>query len=264
MARYAALITAGGTLSPELAALCGTGSKALAPLHGTPFIQHVIHALRTSGIVDVVGVVGCVAELQAAGVVAGVWADAGATAPENIRRGIVALQNAGYLAGDEPLLLCATDAVFLRGDTVCMLCRVAEESPDADIVFPVVRESDYRTQFPGSPNVFTPLASASVTGSSVQIVRPAAVVAALPYIERAFNARKSQWQMAKLLGAGFVCRFVTRTLTITDAAAKVAQITGLNINAPLFADARVAVDVDNVADYEYAHDYAAEEAFQKP
>jgi hypothetical protein len=73
----------------------------------------------------------------------------------------------------------------------------------------------------------------------------------LPYIEKAFAARKSQWEMAKLLGWSFIGRFVTRTLTVADAVAKVSAVTGLNCYAPVFPDARIAADVDTPADYEY-------------
>lgn len=255
MPGIAALVTAGGLLPPELAAICGTTIKALAPLGDLRFIEHVCAALRASGIVDTVAVVGNVEALRNAGIVADLWVEEGATLPENLRRAIAALRGAGRLQNEERLLLCATDAVFLHADTLRELARVAEEVPDADIVFPLVRQADYERFFPGSPNVYAPLAGERLTGSSVQIVRPAAIERCLPDIERAFAARKSQWQMARLLGAGFVWRFVTRTLTVADAVKKVESATGLNVSAPIFADARVAADVDGVADYEYARRY---------
>lgn len=257
MTRYVALVTAGGLLSPELSALCGTKIKALAPLGDRHFIEHVCAAIRASGTVETIAVVGNVAALRDAGVIADIWVEAGATLPENLRRAIAALREAGYLGGEERLLLCATDAVFLHADTVRELCRAAEDAPDADIVFPLVREADYERWFPGSPNVYVPLAGESVTGSSVQIVRPAGIERSLPHIERAFAARKSQWQMVRLLGAGFVWRFVTRTLSVADAVKKVEGATGLTVHAPFLSDARVAADVDSAADYEYAKRFYA-------
>lgn len=252
MGQYAALITAGGRLTPDLSAVCGTTVKALAPLGTGRFIERVIAGLRESGQVSVIAVVGPVAELQAAGITADVWAEERVTGPENIQQGIVALREAGYLRGEERLLLCATDAIFLNGETVRELIAVAETKPDADIVFPIVRREIYDAQYPGSPNTYAPLADGAFTGSSVQIVRPSAVDRCLPYIEKAFAARKSQWAMAKLLGAGFIWRFVTRTLTVADAVSKVSAVTGLNCYAPIFPDARIAADVDTATDYEYA------------
>ena len=252
MTRYAALITAGGRLSPELAALCGTEIKALAPLGDHRFIEYVIAALRDCGMVNTIAIVGDVAALQNAGVTADVWVNEGASLPENMRRAIVGLCNAGHLRGDDRLLLAATDAVFLHPDTVIALARAADIAPAADIVFPLVRQADYQAAFPGSPNVYAPLAGESLTGSSVQIVRPAAIVRCLPSIERAFNARKSQLKMAQLLGAGFLWRFITRTLTIADAVNKVESVTGLSVCAPILPDARVAADIDTVDDYRYA------------
>ncbi|MBC8136045.1 MAG: NTP transferase domain-containing protein [Fibrella sp.] len=252
MGQYAALITAGGRLSPELATVCGTTVKALAPLGDSRFIERVQRALQDTGMVSVIAVVGPVGELQKAGIAADVWAEEKVTGPENILQGIVALREAGYLIGEERLLLCATDTVFLHGDTVRELIAIAETRPDADIVFPLVQREAYEAQFPGSPNVYAPLADGAFTGSSAQIVRLSAIGRCLPYIEKAFAARKSQWEMAKLLGWGFIWRFITRTLTIADAVAKVSAITGLNCYAPVFQDARVAADVDALGDYEYA------------
>lgn len=252
MGQYAALITAGGRLSPELATVCGTTVKALARLGESCFIERVIAGLQDSGMVAVIAIVGPVNELQAAGIKANIWVEEGITGPENIQRGIVALREVGHLSSEERLLLCATDTVFLHGDTVRELITIAETQPDADIVFPIVQRETYESQFAGSPNIYSPLADGAFTGSSVQIVRPSAIDRCLPYIEKAFAARKSQWEMAKLLGWGFIWRFITRTLSIADAVAKISTITGLNCYAPIFPDARIAADVDTLADYEYA------------
>ncbi|MBC7809101.1 MAG: nucleotidyltransferase family protein [Akkermansiaceae bacterium] len=246
------MITAGGRLSPELAAVCGTTVKALVPLGDSRFIDRVVFALRDSGAVSAIAIVGPVSELQAAGIAADVWADEKMTGPENIQQGIVALREAGYLIGEERLLLCATDAIFLGAGTVIDLLAVAQTQPEADIVFPIVRREVYEQQFPGSPNVYAPLADGAFTGSSVQVVRPSAIERCLPYIEKAFAARKSQWEMAKLLGWNFTWRFITRTLTVDAAVAKVSAVTGLNCHAPIFPSARIAADVDTLADYEYA------------
>jgi molybdopterin-guanine dinucleotide biosynthesis protein A len=252
MRQYAALITAGGRLSPELAAVCGTTVKALARLDESSFIERVMGALRDSGRVSVIAIVGPVGELRAAGVSADVWVEEGATGPENIHRGIAGLREAGHLRDEERLLLTATDTVFLHGDTVRDLIGIAETQPEADIVFPIVRRAAYEARFPDSPNVYALLANGAFTGSSAQIVRPSAIDRCLPDIEKAFAARKSQWQMAKLLGWNFIVRFVMRTLTVADAVAKVSAVTGLNCYAPIFEDARIAADIDTLADYEYA------------
>lgn len=259
-----ALITAGGRLAPEVAGASGATVKALALLEGEPFIGRVLAALRASGAISTIAVAGPVETLRAAGVEADVWAEEGATGPENIQRGIAALRASGTLRGEERLLLCATDVVFLHSDTVRELIRIAAAVPDADIVFPIVRDHHYQRQFPGSPNVYVRLADGAFTGSSVQVVRPAAIEQNLTPIEKAFAARKSQWEMARLLGPAFIWRFVTRTLSSAEAVAKVSALTGLRCHAPIFEDARIAADVDTLADYRFACRVAREEAEKEP
>jgi len=253
-----ALITAGGRLSPDFAASCGTDIKALALLGKQTLIERVIAALRTSGLVSVIGIVGPVVRLQKAGICADLWIEEGPTGPENIQRGIVALRKAGHLRSEERLLLSATDVAFLSADTVQELCHVAEQRLDADVVFPIVRGETYDAAFPGSPNTYAPLMEGWFTGSSVQIVRPDAIERNLPVIEKAFAARKSQIAMARLLGLPFIVRFVTRTLSIAAAEARVGALTGLRCYAPVFTDARIAADIDLLADYQYASRFVAE------
>jgi len=253
-----ALITAGGRLSPDFAAHCGTDLKALALLGKQMLIERVIAALRESGLVSTIGIVGPVERLQGAGVRADLWIEEGQTGPENIQRGIAALRESGSLRSEERLVICATDVAFLHADTIRELHQVAEQRPDADIVFPIVRGETYDTAFPGSPNTYAPLADGRFTGSSVQIVRPDAITRNLPLIEKAFAARKSQMAMAQLLGLPFILRFVTRTLTVAAAEARVGAVTGLRCHAPVFTDARIAADVDLLADYQYACRFIAE------
>jgi len=180
--------------------------------------------------------------------------DEGATGPENIFRGIAALRDAGAHGGGEGhVLLSATDLPFLTGETVrALIAAVEAEAGDADIVFPIVRRRDYERHFPDSENVYARLRDGEFTGGSVQLVRPAAIERNLALIEKAFSARKSQVQMAYLLGLPFILRFLTRRLGVAEAEQQASRLTGCRCRALLFDDARVAADIDGPTDYHYA------------
>jgi len=251
-----AVVTAGGRIDGEFAREAGTDLKALAPVGGRPVIAHVIDALRASGRVSHVFVVGPKARLGAVDTGADEVLEEGATGPENFRRG---LERCAEVRGgdDGPALLCATDLAFLSPEAVRWLADQTGTA-DADIVFPIVDEPTYMAAFPGSPNTFAPLVDGHLTGGSLQIVRPRVILENMHLIEAGFAARKSQLAMARLLGPGLVLRFLFKRLTVAAAEARVAKIIGCRVralrigpDAPGLVGPRLCADIDGPEDYEY-------------
>jgi GTP:adenosylcobinamide-phosphate guanylyltransferase len=247
----AAVVTAGGRLTGALAARAGTDVKALAPVAGQPLLGRAIEALRSAGSVTRIVVVGPRARIEQAALDAGADEvhDEGLTGPDNVRIGLHALFDA---IGDGRAIVASSDLPFLDSDAVGDLLHRARGEPVADILFPVISRSGYEAVFPGSPNVWTPLGGGEYTGGSLVIVRPAALERNRMLIERVFAARKSQFQMARLLGPAFLAKFLTRRLTIPEAETRASQITGCACRALMDADPRISCDVDSLADYDYA------------
>lgn len=151
-------------------------------------------------------------------------------------------------------LVCTSDLPFASADGIEALLQTAPQH--ADLVFPVVSRADYEARFPGSPNVWTKLSGGEYTGGSCLLVRPDALEKNSALIERVFAARKSQWDMARLLGIGFALRFKMGALTITQAEARASELTGCRCVALLGGDPRLSADVDTMADYNYAQEIA--------
>jgi GTP:adenosylcobinamide-phosphate guanylyltransferase len=251
-AGMAAVVTAGGRLSGDLADRAGTTVKALAPLAGAPLLGRVVSALRSAGGVTRIVVVGPKAEIESVARAAGADEvhDEGETGPQNVRIGLRAVLEA--VEGEGRAVVASSDLPFLDPEAVCHLLDRAAGVPSADILFPVISRRAYESVFPGSPNVWAPLAGGEYTGGSLLVVRPAAIERNQALIERVFAARKSQFQMARLLGPVFLVKFLARRLTIDEAEARASQITGCQCRALLDADPRLSCDVDHLADYEYA------------
>ena len=255
-----AVVTAGGRLTGPLADAAGTDLKALAPVGGVPMLARVVTALRGCAGVGRIVVVGPVERVEALACAAG--ADTvlpeGATGPENVERGLRDAAAEARTFAHGQALLAATDAAFLTPGAVASLLEQAGALGDADIVFPVIARADYERVFPGSPNVWTPLGGAEWTGGSLQMVRADALERNRALIERVFAARKSQWEMARLLGLGFALRFKMGKLTIADAEARASQLTGCRCRALVGADPRLAADIDDLADWQWAESFAAQ------
>jgi GTP:adenosylcobinamide-phosphate guanylyltransferase len=247
----AAVVTAGGRLSGDLAERARTDIKALAPVAGNSLLGCVISALRSAGGVTRIVVVGPRDRIESVAFDAGANEvhEEGETGPENVRIGLNALRS---VIGEGRAVVASSDLPFLHPEAVCDLLHRAGNEPAADILFPVVSRAGYEDAFPGSPNVWTPLSGGEYTGGSLVVVRPAALERNRALIERVFAARKSQYQMARLLGPTFLFRFLTRRLTISQAEARASHITGCECRALMDADPRLSCDVDNLADYDYA------------
>ena len=248
--KISAVVTAGGRLSPEWAAASGVTVKALLPIGGETLLRQVISALRGSPCVGRIVVVGPVSEIEPEARAAGaddVLPEA-ATGPENTLIGLRAVKD---VAGNNLTLLAASDLWGLDSEAVTQLLARAQND-EGDILFPVIVRAVYDARFPGSPNVWTPMDGNEYTGGSVMLLRPAAIERNRELIERVFDSRKSQIAMARLLGLSFALKFLFRRLTIPDVEARASVITGCVCRALLDSDARLAADINNQADYEYA------------
>lgn len=244
-----AVVTAGGRLSGPLAEAAGTTIKALAPVGGAPLIEPMLRALAATPGVGQAVIVGPTRELAVLNGVAATVAriEEGATGTENMRRGLEAVEAE---AGEGHVLLCTSDMPFIEAGAIAWLLDNAPR--DADIVYPVIRRADYDAAFPGSPNTWARLAGTEYTGGSILLVRPAAIRRNLALIEQVFHARKSQIGMAGLLGVPFVIRFLTGTLTVPQAEARACALTGCSCRALVGAPPQLAVDIDTLADYQWA------------
>jgi CTP:molybdopterin cytidylyltransferase MocA len=238
-----AVVTAGGRLEGALAEATGQSVKALVALHeGTPMLRRVLEALSGSGVVGDTVVVGPDALKPHVGTAC--LLPEGDNGIENLIRGLNAVDSTQGFA-----LFAASDLPYLCAESVRWLVENAPE--DADIVFPITDRQRYEARFPGTPGAWTKLRDGELTGGSVFLMRPAAVQRNRGLIEKVFNARKSQWQMAQLLGLGFALKFATGGLTVAAAEARATALTGCRCRALPDAHPHLACDLDTHEEWLY-------------
>jgi len=242
-----ALVTAGGRIDGEFAAAVGVELKALIELGGRTVLDRVLTALRDSGRVERIVVVGP-AELEKGADFSGVerLEDAGSLA-ENFLAGM------RHWRDSEFVLCCTSDLPFITGQAICdFLDRCP---PEADLCYGVVTERDLRAAFPESRSMLIPLGGERVTGTGVFRFRPAAVLANEGAIHRVTEARKNRWAMVRLLGWGFLLRLKFNRLTIPVIERRVSQILGCPCQAILGVAPAFAFDLDKLVDWEAARRY---------
>ena len=246
-AMFDAILPAGGTIPPEFAQQVGTSNKALIQFEGRTILERVIDALRASGQVRRIAVIGP-DEVRAASTGADLILPQGSTGPDNILRGLEALAS----QPDPPskVLVVTTDLPFLTPEIVN---RFIDQCPkDVAITVPLISKTEFQQRFPGCECSFIRLRDDTWTAGCMYILDVQALRDAKPYIDKIFEVRKSKVGMAKLLGVGFLYNFLTRTLTVPDVERKIQTMLHCTGKAIMHSPPELAYDIDDMSDYQYA------------
>jgi GTP:adenosylcobinamide-phosphate guanylyltransferase len=249
MPTFDAILPAGGKIPPEFAAKVGTEHKALIEIEGRTVLGRTLDALNATGMVKSTIVIGPeeVRNHPDAGS-ATYKLSPGETGPDNIYLGLNQL-----LAEPEPpqkVLVVTTDLPFLTPD---LIREFIEKCPaDKDICVPLVRSSDFRKRFPGTEATFVKLKDDEWTTGCAYVMDVEALKKAKPHIDRVFENRKSKVGMARLLGPGFVLKWLTKRLTLVDVEAKIMSVLGCSGAAITGSAPELAFDIDYAEDWEYA------------
>jgi hypothetical protein len=253
--RVDVVLPAGGRLSGEFAAEAGSEVKALLTVGGQTLLERALRALRDTGRVDRAVVVGpdAVREHPAAGL-ADVVLPEGASAPENVLRGIDWLAGDGAHAPSARVLVMTTDLPLAHRDAV--LAFLERCPPDADLCVPIVRAEHFQGSFPTCPNTYVPLRDGEWTLGGIFLASPAALAANRAHLERVFQARKSRLRMATLLGPVFLARYLSRRLTVPDIELRCRQILRCSGAAVPLETAELAFDIDLIEHLRCARELA--------
>ena len=242
------ILPAGGTLDPHFAKVALTPVKAMIRTGDNLLIFRAIEALRLSGRVNRIIVVGG-AEVKSAleGRVDAVL-PVGRSLPENILRGVkelLAMPNS-----PERILIVTTDLPYLDEKVLAKWIDMCPEN--VDFCGALVEDSAYLDRFPGSTSTFAKLKGGAYTLGGAYLVKVDSLRRAMPHIEGAVANRKNVMAMAKLLGFGFLTKFMARAVTVEDVEAKISEIIRASVKAVPDSPPELAFDIDDIGDYEYA------------
>lgn len=248
------ILPAGGRISGEFAAETGVSAKALISIHGATVLERTLDAVRETGRVRRAVVIGPreVADHPSSRSADAMLPEGGNSGPANILRGIEWLREQGSSA--DRVLVVTTDLPFLTSDAI--VAFVDSCPADADLCAPLVSKGEFEARFPGSANQYVALTDGDWTMGCGFLVNPEAMIANRHHLERAFAARKSQVGMARLLGLGFILRFLTHRLSVAHIEARCAGMLGCSAKGVAGSAPELAFDMDTTAEYRYAAQYA--------
>lgn len=249
MEKFDAIIPAGGKLDDAFAKVVGTPSKALIKFDDSTILEKTIQALRDSGRIDRIVVVGSREVLNSRAVEKADEAlPEGGSGPENIFRGVDALRQSGRVSPHVVVSTC--DLPFMTGQSVVNFLDKCPEGKHFCV--PLISEEDFLEAFPGASATFVKLRDGTWTTGCLYRIDTEAMSKALHHINSVFLNRKSKLGMARLLGGKFVWQLLTKQLTVESVEKKVEEILGCSGAAVAMAPPELAYDIDFLDDYQYA------------
>lgn len=248
MSTYDAIVPAGGTIDPEFAKLVGTDQKALIEFQGQSILSGILKALRESGVVRNIVVVGSSEVQNRAADFAAIGIAPGQSGPDNIFKGVEKLAQLDPDLRD--VLIVTSDLPFLTAQGVrdyIALCPA-----DKDICVAVVDAQTFNKTYPGTTSTFVSTKDGLFTLGGMFLMNAKKMPELRSSIERVFARRKSKLGMAALIGPMFIAKWMTKTLTIADLENKIQSLLGCSGKAIRGAPPELAFDIDYRDDYEYA------------
>jgi CTP:molybdopterin cytidylyltransferase MocA len=242
-----AVVLAGSPNNGPLKECSPARYEALIPVGSKTMVEHVVRALLKARNIGRILIIGPVAELSALmkGERVSV-ADSAGSILENIGAGL------NLLGGEKRVLLVTSDIPMLTPEAVDNFLEICGDM-SGDLYYPVLGKQVVENKFPATRRTYVKLREGVFTGGNIFIINPAVFQKCVENGQKIINLRKSPLRLCRLLGLGFVIKFLTRTLTIREAEEKVSQLLG-GIRGVVVTSKHpeIGVDVDKPGDYELA------------
>ena len=238
------LVLAGGEAPEGLGGFTDFNTKATLKLNNRLMIEYVVDALQAAPGVGRILIVGSVDPLEK--VLAGrVWK---VLPPkdkmlENLEIGL------NTFAGSEWLLVSTCDIPLISGE---MIGRYVEKCKglDGDLFYPMISKQLNDEKYPATKRTYMKVKDGTFTGGNVVLMKPDALKKCWPTIDAAIAARKSPLKLLKIIGFGFIIKYIFHMLDIAEAESKIRKILGVNGRAIPVDDAELGIDVDKTSDFE--------------
>jgi molybdopterin-guanine dinucleotide biosynthesis protein A len=244
-----AIITAGGISADDdpLYGRTGVAKKALIPLAGQPMINWVVKALVGSGLIDHLVIVGLRPDEVSFGAPSIHFIPSRDGLLDNVLAGVDKVREVSPAA--KKILLCSSDIPLITPEIVCGFveeCGLQE----ADIYYAIVEEKTMEARFPGSKRTFVPFKGGRYTGGDIFLVDLAAAKGNVELFRSLTGSRKNYLAQARMLGLGFIIRFLLRLMTVHEAAEHARQRMNLNTRVVVTRFAELGMDLDKPHQYD--------------
>ena len=244
-----AVVTAGGITLPNdpLYAVTGLEKKALIPLSGKPMIRWVVDALRGSGLIERIAVVGLEPDEISFGDAPVYFADSAGGLIDNVLAGLETIRQVN--PGVKKIMLCSSDIPLITPDIVRGFVEECG-AQDADAYYAIVEKSVMDARFPGSKRTFVPFKGGKYSGGDVFLFDVAATKGDVKMFRSLTSSRKNYLEQVRAFGYRYVIRFLLRQMTVYEAAQEGSKKLNLNARVVSTRFAELGMDLDKPHQYD--------------
>lgn len=236
------LLLAGSPNTGPLRGVSPVAHEALIPVGTRTMVECVIEALRDSGGVGRIVVIGPEEIKRLPGVVDVEVLTPAGSLMDNMAAGI------GYLAEADNVLVATADIPMLTAEAVRdFIDRCGDRR--ADFYYPVVRAEVVEQKYPGGRRTYVRLSDGRFTGGNLVLFRPAVFDRCREKAQEFALHRKNPLRLAAMVGPVFILRFLLRRLSVADAERRITALVGITGRAVVSEFPELAVDVDKPEDY---------------
>nr|MDD6335320.1 NTP transferase domain-containing protein [bacterium] len=201
-----AVILSGGEGEEWMHAPC----KGLISLKGRPMVAYVIAALKASGVVGRIVVVGPSEAMQHALHDDTVeYVNAGDNLMDNLDMGL-----AGF-SPDELVLVATADTPLLTGEAVRDLVTRGLQS-GKDGVYSFTEKADIEATFPGARRTYIKLKTGRYTGSNLMMLRPRVLPQAREIFRQMSDNRKNPLALGRMFGLRRLIKLLFGRMSIEE------------------------------------------------
>jgi 2-phospho-L-lactate guanylyltransferase (CobY/MobA/RfbA family) len=236
-----ALVLAGSKNNGPLSQCSEVPYEAMIPIGDKIMTEYVVDALRGAKGIDQIVVVGP-AEISDYFQLSDVQViPANSDIIDNIQTGFSALPE------KEKILLVTCDIPLLTSQAIeDFIIRCGDQS--RDVYYPIIpreiiEKSGYKTE-----RTYVTFREGQFTGGNIFLVEPTRVKDSFEKGRMIVAARKSPFKLSKMMGIGFLIRFIMRRVYIEEAEKKVSELLSLWGRVIVTEYPELGVDVDKPSD----------------
>ncbi|MGB9660439.1 MAG: nucleotidyltransferase family protein [Moorellaceae bacterium] len=219
--------------------------EALLPIVDRPMVTWVLRALKGSGCLGRLVLVGPEELRELAEAEELPLVPSGATTVESALNGARALSDAEWL------LLATADIPLLTPEAVRDFLKRCEKV-EADLYYPIVTRESSEAAYPGVKRTYVRLKEGTFTGGNMALIRAEVLPLCAAKGQKLVALRKSPLGLGRLIGMVFIMKFLLHQLSLAEAEKRFSELLGVRGAAIITPYAEIGVDVDKPSDLELA------------
>jgi len=221
-------------------------SEALIPIGEHLMVDYVVKALEKTKFIDRIALVGPVKELEEkyGDSLRVELVEAGSTAIKSVLNGVEAVGFTEYV------VIVSSDIPLISSDALTDFIEACIRKGGADLYYPIIEKRVSESKFPGAHRTYVRLVEGTFTGGNVFLVRPEIIEPREELAEKLIALRKSPLALCRLIGIGFIIKYLLGKLTLKEAEEKFSKLLDIKGLAVKCMYPEIGMDIDKPSDLE--------------